>query len=81
MGDIQVMQSQIAIQLSHREQECVSFISRGMTAKQIGKALNISNRTVETYLENVKRKLCCSNRAELLWKIATEKLTSPHASH
>lgn len=61
-------------QLSHREQECVNFIVQGLTAKQIGKALNISNRTVETYLENVKRKLCCHNRAELLWKLAVLKL-------
>lgn len=67
------MQTQVTTHLSLREQECVNFIAKGLTAKQIGKALNISNRTVETYLENVKRKLCCHNRAELLWKLATLK--------
>jgi len=56
-------------QLSQRERECVNYMAKGYTAKKIAKELNISNRTVEAYLDNVKRKLRCQNRAELIYKI------------
>lgn len=54
--------------LAKRELECLYFIIRGMTAKQIGKALNLSFRTVESYIENMKYKFNCNNRSELIGK-------------
>lgn len=54
--------------LAKREIECLYFMIRGMTAKQIGKLLNLSFRTIETYIENMKLKLNCCNRSELIGK-------------
>lgn len=54
--------------LAKRELECLHFIIRGLTAKQIGKVLNLSFRTVESYIENMKYKFNCSSRSELIGK-------------
>ncbi len=53
-------------QLSHRELECLFFTLRSMTAKQIAEQLDLSKRTVEFYLENIKNKMGCTSKAELI---------------
>jgi DNA-binding CsgD family transcriptional regulator len=53
-------------ELSQRELECLFLQLRGKTAKQIGEILKLSKRTVESYTENIKSKLGCMNKAELL---------------
>lgn len=53
--------------LSPREIECISLCSSGKTAKEIARYINISHRTVETYLANAKKKLGCRNLKELLY--------------
>ena len=55
--------------LSKREIECVYYLTRGMTAKEIGKKISLSNRTVESYLENAKSKLGCNRRSELVDRV------------
>lgn len=57
-----------ASSLSHRERECVRYLSHGLTAKQIARVLKLSPRTVEFYIENAKKKLVCHNRIELIAK-------------
>jgi len=52
------------IALTRREIECVYCLFAGMTAKQTGKYLKISNRTVEDFIRNVRRKLGCKNKLE-----------------
>lgn len=52
--------------LSQRELECLFLQLRGKTAKQTGEILNLSKRTIESYLENIKSKFGCMNKAELL---------------
>lgn len=52
--------------LSTRELECLFLQLRGQTAKQIAELLNLSKRTVEYYLDNIKSKLGCQNKAEVL---------------
>jgi DNA-binding CsgD family transcriptional regulator len=54
--------------LSRREAECLILLLRGRTAVEIGNLLNISSKTSESYMEKIKNKLCCSNRAELFDK-------------
>lgn len=44
-------------QLSQREFEVFSLISRGLTTLQIARELQITNSTVETYRERLKSKL------------------------
>jgi DNA-binding NarL/FixJ family response regulator len=51
--------------LSQREREVLRLIARGYTYKEVGKALFISVKTVETHVSAVLRKLQLSNRHEL----------------
>jgi DNA-binding CsgD family transcriptional regulator len=52
--------------LSPREKEALSLYLQGETARSIAKRLNLSSRTVESYLENIKNKLNCYQKTELL---------------
>lgn len=54
--------------LTTRECECLFLLIRGKTAKEIGKLLSLSKRTVESYIENIKNKMDCKNKAEILVK-------------
>ncbi|KTD47640.1 helix-turn-helix transcriptional regulator [Legionella quateirensis] len=54
--------------LTNREYECVFLLIRGKTAKEIGTLLSLSKRTIESYIENIKNKMNCKNKAEILVK-------------
>lgn len=60
--------------ITNREKECLFYLTQGMTAKQVARKLNISPRTVEHLIDNMKRKFHCSTRAELIYKITTKNL-------
>lgn len=51
--------------LSNREKDCLSLLREGFTYSQIGSHLDLSERTVEHYLESVKNKLNVETRQEL----------------
>lgn len=53
--------------LSIRESECYYYLLRGYTAKETAKALGtLSNRTVESHVINIKNKLGCTNKRDLI---------------
>ena len=54
--------------LTQRQFECLLYLVKGMTVKQIATTLELSPKTVEHYLEAVKGKLNCFSRAELIAK-------------
>lgn len=54
---------------SKRETECLFYLLDGCTAKEIARAINLSPRTVENYIENMKDKLGCTTVSELIIKI------------
>jgi DNA-binding CsgD family transcriptional regulator len=54
--------------LSRQQIECLLWLIKGMTIKQIAKKMNLSPRTIESYLEVIKKKLHCSSRTELIEK-------------
>ncbi len=54
--------------LTPRENECLFFLVRGMTAKEIASAMQISNRTVEKYTATIRQKLNCNSRSALVEK-------------
>lgn len=56
------------IKLSMRQAQCLFYVLRGKTNKHIAKILQLSNRTIESYLDNLKIKMNCSNKAELIEK-------------
>jgi DNA-binding NarL/FixJ family response regulator len=51
-------------ELSRREHEILRLMAQGLTDRQIGEALTISTRTVETHVSSVLRKLQVRNRGE-----------------
>ena len=58
--------------LSMRELECLFFLLRGKTIKTIGQILRLSPRTVESYINQIKFKMGCSTRIELIEKAINE---------
>ncbi|MBQ0917819.1 response regulator transcription factor [Hydrogenophaga aromaticivorans] len=53
-------------QLSEREREVLSLIVAGLTNKEIGRALDLSPRTVETHRANLFAKLQAESLAQLI---------------
>lgn len=51
--------------LSPRERQIVSLLTRGLSNKQIASALAISERTAEGHVERARNKLGLANRAQV----------------
>jgi DNA-binding NarL/FixJ family response regulator len=61
--------------LSPRELEVARLVARGLTNKQIGEALFVSERTAENHVQHILVKLGFSNRSQIaVW--TTEELAS-----
>lgn len=54
------------IYLTKREVECIICLARGYSVKQIGKILNLSDRTIECYVHSLKQKLISNDKAKLI---------------
>ncbi len=52
--------------LTERESQCLFVLSKGKTAKEIAIRLDLSPRTVEKHIENIKNKLDCYRRSQLI---------------
>ena len=64
--------------LTTREQQVLQLMAHGLTSKESGKRLGISQRTVETHRVAIYRKTHMTSMAELLrWAIITKKVTLP----
>ncbi|GAH00956.1 unnamed protein product, partial [marine sediment metagenome] len=64
------------VSLSHREFSIAFYLIRGCSYQKIGELLNLSKRTIESYVEILKDKLSCANKNELIERIISQKLTS-----
>jgi DNA-binding CsgD family transcriptional regulator len=51
--------------LTRREQEVANLVAQGLNNRQIAERLFISRRTVETHVENIRRKLDLASRHEI----------------
>jgi len=60
--------------LTQREVDCIVRIIQGKTIVKIATELALSPRTVEFYLRNVKSKLRCRTKAQLIEKIMQNNL-------
>lgn len=52
--------------LTAREMQCLELFKEGKTAQMTGAILGLSQRTVEYYFDNIKNKLGCSSKTDLL---------------
>ncbi len=57
--------------LSTRQAECLFFLLRGKSAKTIAKILELSIRTVEDHIDNIKNQFRCYKKSELIEKAWT----------
>ena len=63
-------------ELTDREQDVLRELVEGMTKKQIGKKLFVSEHTVDSHLRSIYQKLHVHTRTEAVVKAITEKLVS-----
>jgi len=61
------------ITISKKETACIYYMMLGMTAKQISRKLHQSFRTIEGYIVNIKMKLNCNDRVEIITKVLKNK--------
>lgn len=52
--------------LSKREAECLEYLALGKSMKEIGKTLELSPRTIEFYLRNIKNKTGIRSKEEII---------------
>jgi len=62
-------QRPVKAELTAREREVAARLLEGMTSKEIGRALDISHRTVEIYRARLMRKYSASTAADLVQKL------------
>lgn len=62
-------QRPVRAELTGREREVAARLLEGLTSKEIGKALEISHRTVEIYRARLMRKYQASTTADLVHKL------------
>lgn len=58
--------SQGEIKLTKREAECIYYLLKGRTYKEIAKILHLSHRTIETYLNNIRHKAGVASKEDLI---------------
>lgn len=61
----------VKAELTAREREVAALVMKGLTAKEMGKALGLSPRTVEIYRARLKRKYQAGSSTELVHKLLT----------
>lgn len=57
---------QLPIYLSQQQNQCLKLLMQGKSAKEIASKMQISRRTVEHYLERIKKMLGCNTSKELI---------------
>ena len=64
-----IVKSGERVRLTRQELLCLSHLLQGKTYKQIARMMNISWRTIEKHITNVKHKIGCSNLIDLVTQI------------
>ena len=61
------------VYFTYREAQCMKAFIQGQTCSEVGQHLAISQRTVEFYLVNMKKKLNCERKTDLINKVASSE--------
>ena len=69
------------VYVSKREAESLYWFTQGKGVREVAETLEISKRTVEYYLKNVKLKLSCRTRHELLTKVIANGFCELYQEH
>ncbi|MDP5220339.1 response regulator transcription factor [Ruegeria sp. 2205SS24-7] len=64
--DVRQMQQDPIYSLSRKERAILDFLSKGMSNRDLSKALQISTNTVKFHLSNIYEKLSVKNRAQAI---------------
>ena len=62
------------IHLTPREAETMFWIAQDYTLAATAHKMSLSSRTIEFYVKNMKAKLCCANKKEMIKKILQTNL-------
>lgn len=62
------------ITVHQREVQCAALLLKGYSPKEMASELNVSIFTVRTHIQNLKEKLDCYNRSQLIQKILESHL-------
>ena len=54
------------VNISKREAQCLNFLRQGLSCKSIAIELNLSNKTIEHYIQNLKNKLEINYKEQLI---------------
>ena len=73
---------QVAAQatLTAREVATLQLVAQGLTHRQVGRRLSLTETTVDTYVKRIRAKLCVGNKADLTRKAIALGLVSPSAA-
>ncbi len=52
--------------ITKREIECINLIKQGHTSREIAQKFHRSQRTIEKHIENIKEKLDCKEKKDIL---------------
>ena len=58
--------------LTHRELECIHFLTKGASASDIAHTLGLSKRTIDFYIRNIKNKLNVRKTTEIIITALTD---------
>jgi DNA-binding CsgD family transcriptional regulator len=59
------------VMLNQREFECLVRLIQGKTNKVIGVEIGLSHRTIEYYIDNLKAKVGCSKKRDIIHAVKT----------
>lgn len=62
------------VKLTHRELLCLAYLLNNKTAEETANLMNLSRRTVESYLNNIRTKLNIDNKSLLLQQLKANRL-------
>ena len=63
-------------QLTEREKEVMRYVCKGLTNKEIGETIFISESTVKRHISSILEKLNARNRTEAVYDILIERFAS-----
>jgi two-component system, NarL family, nitrate/nitrite response regulator NarL len=80
-GNLAIAENVLTV-LTDRERQIMGLVSQGLSNKEIGRRLNITDGTIKVHLHNVYQKLDISNRTVLAaLAISQNEITSPPAEN